>query len=103
VVHYWVLRQQAPFPSDRVSLPSSVDEVGVPGWWGWGVVSGFPASCRWSWSLLGGRRPPVCGVCGLLFENCIVDASILRTGAAADPGGSSFAGGAAWWVVVPCS
>jgi hypothetical protein len=52
---------------------------------------------------LWGRRPPVCGVCGLLFENCIVDASILRTGAAADPGGSSFAGGAAWWVVVPCS
>ena len=28
-------------------------------------------------SPVGGRRPPVCGVCGLLFENCIVDASIL--------------------------
>jgi hypothetical protein len=27
-----------------------------------------------------------CGVCGLLFENCIVDASILRTGAAAVAG-----------------
>jgi hypothetical protein len=50
----------------------------------------------------GGRLPPVCGVCGLLFENCIVDASILRTGAAMDPGVSSF-GGCGRWVVVPCS
>jgi hypothetical protein len=38
----------------------------------------------------GWLRPPApsseCGVCGLLFENCIVDASILRTGAAAVAG-----------------
>ena len=63
VAHYWVLRQQAPcFPLRG----------------GRGVVflgSRHPA---------GGRgpvrdAPPVCGVCGLLFENCIVDASILRT------------------------
>jgi hypothetical protein len=74
----------------------------VPLCGGGGVVSGFPASCRWSWSPCGGGRPPVCGVCGLLFENCIVDASILRTGAAADPGGPSL-WGCAWWVVVPCS
>jgi hypothetical protein len=67
----------------------------------WCLGSRRPAGGRGP--LVGGRRSPVCGVCGLLFENCIVDASILRTGAAADPGGSSFAGGAAWWVVVPCS
>lgn len=80
----------------------------VPSSGGGGVVSGFPASCRWSWSPREGQRPPVCGMCGLLFENCIVDASILRTGAAADrdiPCAVAFG----WWsgcagcVVVPCS
>jgi hypothetical protein len=38
-----------------------------------------------------------CGVCGLLFENCIVDASILRTGATAE--GGPFGG--CLFVVVP--
>jgi hypothetical protein len=65
VAHYWVLRQQAPSPL-----------VGV------GVLclgSRRPAGGR---VLFRGVLPPVCRVCGLLFENCIVDASILRTGAA---------------------
>ena len=40
----------------------------------WGSSPGsVPVRCR---AL--GRRGPGCGVCGLLFENCIVDASILE-------------------------
>ena len=105
VVHYWVLRQQAPswsVLSGSAALPVRVGGGGREGRGWWGVGSGFPASCRWSWSPLRGPGPPVCGVCGLLFENCIVDASILRTGAAAGPGVSSSEG----WpgvVVVSCS
>ena len=61
--------------------------VGVLGWgvcWFWcsgalwvGVRCGVRVSLLWgcSWAGPGGR--PLCGVCGLLFENCIVDASIF--------------------------
>ena len=88
VAHYWVLRQQAPSPL-----------VGV------GVLclgSRRPAGGR---VLFRGVLPPVCRVCGLLFENCIVDASILRTGAAGSRTASSSrkGRGCVWWVVVPCS
>jgi hypothetical protein len=69
----------------------------LPGWWG---------CCVWVPGVLpvvvgsfGGRRPPVCGVCGLLFENCIVDASIFRTGAAGCRSRLLLVGGCAggWW------
>lgn len=88
VAHYWVLRQQAPSP---------LVGVGV-------LCRRFPASCRWSCPFRG-VQPPVCRVCGLLFENCIVDASILRTGAAGSRTASSSrkGRGCVWWVVVPCS
>jgi len=41
------------------------------------VLSLVPGAPRRGWAAELIR--PVCGVCGLLFENCIVDASILRT------------------------
>ena len=104
VVHYWVLRQQAPSWSVlRVPPLCPFGWVGV-------VVRAVVVGC-WLWVPgvlpvvvvpVAGPGPPVCGVCGLLFENCIVDASILRTGAAAGPGVSSSEG----WpgvVVVSCS
>ena len=53
----------------------------VPFGGGGGVVSQVPGVLPVVVSP-SGVLPPVCRVCGLLFENCIVDASILRTGAA---------------------
>ncbi len=90
VVHGALLGPEAtgPVPLSRVAS--------VPGRWGWWwlfLVPGAP----WGWWAGVSRSPPACGVCGLLFENCIVDASILRTGAV---GGLLLVGGA---VAVSCS
>jgi hypothetical protein len=103
VAHYWVLRQQVPADGRRLLL---FPVVGGGGGWsggGGGVVSGFPASRRW-WSTPSGVLPLGCGVCGLLFENCIVDASIFLNRCRCVRGRCcSLGGGGVRVVVVSCS
>ena len=89
MAHCWVLRQQGPraLSVPVVLLFPVVGGGGGPGVAGCGVcwLGIVPALHRCGGRVLvpfGVRGPPNapgCGVCGLLFENCIVDASILRT------------------------
>jgi hypothetical protein len=90
MAHCWVLRQQAP--------GSPVDGGG-------GVLDLVPGAPpeRDGW-----LRPPApsseCGVCGLLFENCIVDASIFLNRCRCVRGRCcSLGGGGVRVVVVSCS
>ena len=46
------------------ALPVRVGGGGREGRWWWGVGSGFPASCRWSWSPLRGRAHQCVGCAG---------------------------------------
>jgi len=104
MAHCWVLRQQAPRCLCRIRdgslLPLAPCGVAAVGCRGGARVGGVVAGSRRPAGRIGrcDRLRPVCGVCGLLFENCIVDASILRTGAAADPvTGPPSGGPVCWW------
>ena len=82
VAHYWVLRQQGRsgvLPGGVASLLATVAAGSSGGFRGGGL---FLTGCPGALPGVGGPLtavPPVCGVCGLLFENCIVDASIFET------------------------